>query len=54
MRIITVKLFTTEFGPVVQEEMSFKVSCSSGDQFAQRSWTVCAILWEGINDEEYF
>ena len=38
------------FGPVVQEEMSFKsiLIYSSGSPSVQRRGTICAILVEGI------
>ena len=39
-----------EFGPVVQEETSFKIFLiwSSGGPFVHRRGTICAILVEGI------
>ena len=48
MRNNSVKLF--EFGPVVQEEMSFKrfLIWSSGRPFVQWSRTIYAILKKGI------
>ena len=48
MKNIFVKHSNFEFGPVVQEEMSFKMFLiqSSGGPVAQQSGTICTILVE--------
>ena len=54
MRNNSVKLF--EFGPAVQEEMSFKAISylAIWRPLVQRSGTICSILEEGIMQEEQF